>query len=58
MYRLLKSLMLSSTIHVETIITFEESSYMFSETTAVEEICLIRSGYIQGTNKVQISGGT
>ena len=45
-------------IFVETIIAFEETSYTFSEDVGVGTVCLERSGYIQGTNDVKVSGGT
>lgn len=42
---------------VETIISFEQASYVFSEDIGVGRVCLERSGYIQEQNDIQVIGG-
>ena len=41
----------------ETVISFEQASYTFSEDIGVGRVCLERSGYTQEQNDIRIMGG-
>ena len=41
----------------ETVISFEQANYTFSEDIDVGRVCLERSGYTQEQNDIRITGG-
>ena len=50
-------MIINDLLTAETVISFEQASYTFSEDIGVGRVCLERSGYTQEQNYIRIMGG-